>query len=145
MSMKCSLIVFLSLTVAGCVLDTFDDRIVVKNQSNERVYYLKCSYDKLSTMFKKSAEQVNGVTYINFVKEIRPVESRRERRMGSRTAWESYINEVCEDGKLRIFTFSIDTLKKYNWKEICENERYLTKKEFSVEDLNKLNWEVKLP
>lgn len=135
-------IIFVVVTLFGC--DPVDNKLVIKNESDNKIYYMSCPNKDLASMYRHEVKlQGTGFTYLNFVSEVMPNRTKHESSVG--IPWEGYIDKVCENGKLRIFTFSIDTLKKYDWKDINEHGRYLMKKEFSIEDLKKLKWEVSLP
>ena len=138
--------IILSFIILLLSCDPVDDQLVVKNESHQKAYFLKSPDRDLYTMNQRVvSEQGTGSTYLNFINEIEADSTKHMLITGSGKAWQRYINEACEDGKLRIYTFSIDTLKKYSWKEVMENNYYLKKMEFSVDDLEKQNWEIKLP
>lgn len=130
------------MLLLGC--DPIDDRLVVKNQSDQKIFFLRSPNRDLATMYKQTTDQQGISTYLNFIEEVGPDSTEKILITGGGKAWERYINGACEDGKLRVYTFSIDTLKKYSWKEVMENNYYLKKMEFSVNDLEKQNWEIKL-
>jgi len=46
--------------------------------------------------------------------------------------------------KLHVFTFNLDTLTTYSWKEIIENNLYENKKDYSLAEVKSMNWEIKL-
>lgn len=123
--------------------DPVDDKLIITNQSDQKVYYM-LSPTELSIFYKKTMdEQHVSLTYQGAVDYIESKRSRHETMMGRRgKAWENYVKFSCDGGKLRIYTFSLDTLTKYNFKSIVDHNRYLTKKEYSFDDLNKLSWEV---
>ena len=142
--MKSKFIFVLLVLLAGC--DPVDDKLIITNQSDHKVYYMTSPMD-LGDLYRKILkEQGTPITYQGVVDIIGPKISRNETMMGRRgRAWKNYVRRTCKDGKLRIYTFSLDTLKKYNLRNIGDSHRYLSKQEFSIDDLNKLNWEVKLP
>lgn len=142
--MKAKFILILLVLLAGC--DPVDDKLIITNQSDDKVYYMTSPMD-LGDLYREILkEQRAPITYQGVVDVIGPKISRNETMMGRRgRAWENYVRHTCKDGKLRIYTFSLDTLKKYSLENIGDSHRYLSKQEFSIDDLNKLNWEVKLP
>lgn len=132
------LFLFILVLIQGC--DPVDDRLTIINQSDKKIYYTTNSHSQLNKLYKESS--IN-VTYLNYVGEIEVNISKNERMMGPRgKAWENYVRNICEDGKLRVYTFSIDTLKKYSFRDIIDNNRYLEKREFTVDDLEKINWRI---
>lgn len=145
MTIRSNITLVLLLAAVSC--DPFDDKLVITNQSDHKLYYTITPYAELSTLYQKTlSEQGIQINYQNVVKEIEPNTSKNEMHMGHRgKAWKNYIKNTCENGKLRIFTFSIDTLKRYDFKNIIDHKRFLLKREFTINDLEKINWEVKLP
>jgi len=136
--------IFLLLLCLNC--DPVDDKLIITNQSDHKVYYMWAPQD-LSPLYEDILnKQGIATTYQGVVNAIDPNKSEHETLMGRRgKAWENYIKHTCENGKLRVYTFSIDTLKKYNFKDVADNNRYISRKEVSIDDLNKWNWEIKLP
>lgn len=49
------------------------------------------------------------------------------------------------DKKGKFYLFSLDTLKKYTWKEIKEKNNYLKRYDLSLDDLDSLNWTITYP
>ncbi|UII31976.1 hypothetical protein LVD17_27185 [Fulvivirga ulvae] len=128
----------------GC--DPVDDKLAIVNQSDEELFFVTSPHSDLSKLYQEGLDQHGvEVKYTNYVEEVEPNATYRPTHFGSGNAWERYINQVCEGGKLRIYTFDLDTLKKYNWKEVIENDLYLKKVELSVDELEKMNWKVTLP
>jgi hypothetical protein len=147
LSMKLNSIIGIALLIMFVGCDPFDDKLVITNTSEQNVYYTRSPYAKLSTLYRETLEKQGiEIDYQNIVKEVRRNASINELIMGARgKAWQNYVTNVCEDGKLRIYTFNIDTLREYTFKEVIDNNRYLTKKEYTLDDLKKMNWEIKLP
>ena len=125
----------------GC--DPVDDKLIITNQSDQKIYYTRSQHSQLTKLYQEGS--IKEDTYLNYVAEIESNTSRHEILMGRRgKAWRNYIKNS-EGGKLRIYTFNIDTLNKYSWKDVIDNNRYFSKKEFAIDDLEKVNWEIKLP
>lgn len=53
--------------------------------------------------------------------------------------------DLFPDKKAKFYFFSMDTLRKYTWKEIKESHNYLRRYDLSKEDLDSLNWIVTYP
>jgi hypothetical protein len=58
-----------------------------------------------------------------------------------RIYWEEYI-KTCDNQKLRYYIIKKDSVDKYGWKEIFKKNIYNKKYLFTIEDLNKINWEI---
>ena len=135
------------ILIVGC--DPIDDSLKITNQASTKIYYLYSPYRELVNVYDRTLqEQGISITYRNVVEEIDPFKTKREIILGRKDqAWRDYINSVCEDGRLRIYIFDIDTLKKYELKfrDVAVNNRFASKIEVTVEDLEKSNWEIRLP
>ena len=79
----------------------------------------------------------------NYIYDLDPHANRRHVKTGSTKALEIYIEEICENKKLHVFTFNLDTLTTYSWKEIIENNLYENKKDYSLAEV-KHELEIKL-
>ena len=55
--------------------------------------------------------------------------------------WEEYI-KTCDNQKLRYYIIKKDSVDKYGWKEIFSKNIYNKKYLFTIEDLEKINWEI---
>jgi hypothetical protein len=140
--MKFNLILMLFLFACwGC--DPFDDKLILINKTSDKIYYTESLCAILATFYEANAKvQGSNLTYLNFIDELRPGQEKRVMLPGRTGAWINYVNKYCEDQKLRIYTFNIDTLKKYSWKDVMYKNIYVNKIEVSVKDLDALNWKV---
>lgn len=140
--MKITLTLCILLCLLGC--DPTDDRLRVVNKSDEKIYLLESHRRELSSQYQDDIKQNGrGFGFTNYIEEIDANDTTVLHMGGnSNHAWERYINNVCEDGKLRLYTFSLDTLQKYSWRTVLEKEYYNKKVELSVKDLDKRNWVV---
>jgi hypothetical protein len=55
--------------------------------------------------------------------------------------WDTFFNTL-EDKKARLFIVQKDSVDKYGWKEIFKKNIYNKKYLFTIEDLDKINWEI---
>lgn len=133
------------LFVTSC--DPVDDKLVLTNMSSHKLFYLESPYENLIDLYEVTLrEQGIRITYKNVVEDIEPRSSKNVLLLGSKgRAWENYIDTNCEGGKLRIYVFAIDTLKKYDFRDVAVNNRYVSKREFSVADLERVGWNVTIP
>lgn len=58
-----------------------------------------------------------------------------------RQFWEEYI-KTCDNQKIRYYIIKKDSVDKYGWKTILSNNIYNKKYLFTIEDLDKINWEI---
>ncbi len=56
--------------------------------------------------------------------------------------WERCIKK-CKDKKLRVYIISTDSIDKYGWNKIFKQEIYLEKYYFTIEDLEKMNFQIR--
>lgn len=59
-----------------------------------------------------------------------------------RNIWETHIDEKCQDSTLRVFFFEKELIMQIAWDTILEKQLYSKKLEFTVSDLEKVNWKV---
>lgn len=141
---RCGVFLFTLLGCYGC--DQLDDKLAIVNQSNKELFFVTSPHSDLSKLYQEGLEQHGvEVKYTNYIEKVEPNSTYRPTHFGSGDAWERYINKACDGGKLRIYTFDLDTLKKYNWRDVIENDLYLKKVELSVADLEKMRWKVTFP
>jgi hypothetical protein len=136
--MKKLLIFFLGTMLLNC--DPVDDKLIVSNASDDTVYFVRTSHDEVRELYDAGLDELGIETsYTNYVKEIAPNTKQVQILTGGGNAWERYIRNS-DHGKLHVYTFQIDTLKKYGWKTLTSRAYYPKKMEFSVRDLEQLNW-----
>lgn len=140
MKLRLIWVLVIAIPTIGC--DPIDDKLKVTNLTGKKIFFLESEYEDLRTMYKREREMQGAITFANFLDSVEPNSTKHLIIMGGGEAWERYINN-CEDGKLRIYTFS-DTLMRYGWKYVLEKDCYIKKMEFTVSDLDKLDWEISL-
>lgn len=129
MKKKLILIPFLFL-IFSC--DFTENRfIIIKNDSNNNIL---CFISKVDINNITSISDMNAPTEINksefaFLVPI------------TRGKWEDYI-EKCDVNKVRIYIIVRDSIDKYGWKNIYKNNIYNKKYLFTIQDLEKINWEI---
>jgi len=137
--MKKVRLIILSLMVL-CINSCFDKSgdtrdIKIYNRSNGVVYCLKSKSDSFKYPYIKYQETIvdkyhkikkNNFIYLD--------DNPRE--------WESYINNDCKNGKLRLFIISKDSIDKYGWGKVLINNLYTKVYKLDIEDLKKRNWEI---
>ena len=48
-------------------------------------------------------------------------------------------------GRLFIFVFDADTIRRHSWEEIVNSQMYLGKYSYNVAELDKMNWLIEYP
>jgi len=126
--------------------DPIDDSLEIWNSSSKRVYYMTSCHENLVKDFQLTLEEQGiELNYLNVIDTVAPLSSKKEAIVGKRgEAWKAYIRK-CDNGILRVYLFNIDTLVAYDFRDIAINNKYLVKKEYSLDDLQRLNWRIELP
>ncbi len=126
-------IIFLTLLLLlyqSC--DITENRFVaIKNDSKNNIL---CFISKTDINNMNSVSEMDNATEINksefaFLVPI------------TRGKWEDYI-EKCDAKKARIYIIEKDSINKYGWDKIHKNNIYNKKYEFTIGDLEKINWEI---
>lgn len=72
------------------------------------------------------------------------VSSQDYNNLRSSIAWEDIIQQQSED-TLSIYFFNSDTISQYEWNEIKQGNKVMERRDFSLEDLQGMNWTVTYP
>ena len=106
---------------------------IIKIYFNSEVNHRFVYPDTLITNFQ------NRVYFENYL----PFSERNE--IISVASWrETYKNKASQD-TLYLFIFASDTLAKYSWEEIRKGYKVLARYDLSLEDLERLNFELSYP
>jgi len=132
-----SFIVFIAFIVLEFSCDYNDDRLQVKNNSNENIIF-DFSDDTLLEL--KNNEDIKF-----FIREkIVPGETSRQIMQGSVNGW-PFLVQRSKNNRLNVFFINMDTLSKYNdWIVILKKKLY-NRKEFTLEELEKNEWVIEYP
>lgn len=124
--------------------DPIDKRLTISNDSDEILFYITSASATLDgrSPFKNSFKIENGDTIWDESSNIIFPSSSKSPAIIGRNGWEDFINEDCEDSKLRIFVFEKNLIDRVPWDTIVTRQYFSKKYEFNVQDLEKLNWRV---
>ena len=140
--------VFFILFILSSCMDKIDKRkLIIYNNSNKVIYSVISSNDSIYNLenyddfvykgnyiyTKEGDIKLFGFTGIN-PKEKLPSN-------GGSTKWDVYFESI-DDKKIRLFIIYKDSVEKYGWKEILSKNIYNKKYLFTIEDLDKINWEI---
>lgn len=133
---------FLMFFFISC-MDSYDSSLKVINQSNKSIFTVLSNNDDMfgSGYYEefKDYQYTNKDSVFSFkLKEIRP--NVKYDCYGNPTHWETYLRRT-NDKKVRLFVIPKDTVDKYGWRIVFKNQIYFKKFKFSIEDLEKRNWE----
>lgn len=122
--------------------EPYDGRLKFINQSEEILYY-SISY---SNNFKETNylnEFDEDRSPFDYVYKLKTNDSIRILNYG-KNSWNNYIGNSKEDG-LYIYTFEHEVLNKNTWEIIYKENKYKSRKKYSINELDLINWEIKLP
>jgi len=144
---KICVLLFLILFVS--CMDYIDKReLLVNNKSTSSIYSIISPNDSLNASdfyieYRKDeknypdskANNINSFVFeeINSREKIENHDRPRD--------WKSFF-EKCKNNQLRLFIISKDSVEKYGWRKIFAKEIFNKKYIFSLNDLEKRNWEV---
>ncbi|HQZ25121.1 MAG TPA: hypothetical protein PLD18_07450 [Flavobacterium sp.] len=116
------------LFLLSCGHKTDGRCIITKNKSKNKIYCLFIdrelnTIDSIPKIRKETIPQEKNIDCI-----IVPY-------------WEEYI-KTCDDQKIRYYIIKKDSVDKYGWKTIFAKNIYNKKYLFTIEDLDKINWEI---
>jgi|WetSurMetagenome_2_1015567.scaffolds.fasta_scaffold00059_54 hypothetical protein len=125
----------LIILLQSCLMDRIENRnIKVINDSSQPIYCLKSQDD----LFKYPYFDYNYKS-ITEVFKIQPGSAGYV--LDNPTSWDSYIKES-KNGKLRLFIITQESLDKFGWGEILDKNIYDKVYSMSIDDLKKAHWKV---
>lgn len=116
-------------------------RIIVRNQSSQRIGFIYPEYDR------KTKQILN----IHLFPDTSLVEKEPSPMINVPTSDERYIDfpqdfdevfEAIPSGKLSIYIFSEDTLKKYSWEEIRQGYKVLKRYDLTHAELDQMDYTI---
>lgn len=126
-------IVFLtSIFLTEC--DVADNRLQIVNKSSSAI-----SYD-YSTSGEINPDSNRIFWYLS--NQILPNKTQRVSLLGSKNMWVKEI-ENSKTKKISIFIFNVDTLKKHKDMDFILKRHLYEKFEYSISDLEKIDWTIK--
>ena len=117
------LLLFCSMT---CDDERYVGELLIKNESNEPIYY----YKEFST---------TDVTLDDISK------SRLDNQMlsvGEKQKWLLYEDSFANDSKIYVYFFKKSILDQYSWEEIKENNLYSKRYTYSLSELKAAQWNI---
>ena len=117
------LLLFCSMT---CDDERYVGELLIKNESNEPIYY----YKEFST---------TDVTLDDISK------SRLDNQMlsvGEKQKWLLYEDSFANDSKIYVYFFKKSILDQYSWEEIKENNLYSKRYTYTLSELKAAQWNI---
>ena len=151
-SIKMLLLLLLVFMLNSCrFFDKFSDTInrrfqciTIKNNSTEEIAFYPYSFLPISERYGEFyPDTLLPPEDIGFYsKKIYPMEDYTYRTIFETKNIRYHFGEK---DSLMFFVFSVDTLNKYSWDEICEGYKILKRYDLSIKDLDILNWTITYP
>ena len=137
--------IFIYLLLMNLIIscDPIDHKLKLINNTNDKTYYTYSQNIDLLAMYDVELEKMKvSQSYHNYINSIEANDTIMPPEMGY-DAWVKLIQNS-KNKKLYIFTFDIDTLEKYQWKDIVQKNKYKNRYAISLEELEKINWTVNI-
>ena len=139
------------IIIAHCLLtscDYWDNRLMIVNETNLPLFFDYSQVDSIEGEGRNIYEPFRIVynqdtlwSESNYF--VAPMSEQKV--FVFNTTWPLLINNrYTYNGQIYIFIFDADTLQKYDWEDVKMNNRYFKKYRFTVEDLQKLDWKVRV-
>lgn len=117
----------LSVIINGC--EPIDNKLLIANETDRLLLYIPSKTDSIV-----GSAPVDG---------NHSIPRHGEKHITVMGSWENKV-QYNFNGKLWVITFDSDTLEKYGWEDVKCNNRYYSKQSFTLSDLKKANWEVRV-
>lgn len=148
LSFKLNIILcLLSFLLISCLERFKNNTLILNNKSNNSVYFIISENDNMFDYEKyllferiKKGEHISEIdlTGLNMSDEIEPNSLEELERYNG---WKLNI-ERAKDKKVRFYIVEKDSVDKYGWKYINDNTIYNKKYLLTLDDLEKINWEI---
>jgi hypothetical protein len=131
--MKFILLSFLLIiTLASCILSTWDVRLKLINRTNTKIRY----FENIET----KNDSMSTIPYCE-TSELYNINPRESEVLNKQNKWEFSLRDHPEK-ILRVYIINEDSLTKYGACNIFEKEIFMKKYELTYEDLVNLNWMI---
>lgn len=116
----------------SCIGHKADNRFIITyNNSKTEIY---CFF------LEHNLNNIKGLSKFDFYqKSVNPYKESSDHV--NKLTWEEYI-KTCDNQKIRYYIIKKDSVDKYGWKKIFNKNIYNKKYLFTIEDLDKINWEI---
>jgi hypothetical protein len=134
-----TLLIYILLT--GCNYDAYDNRyIYIQNDSKEDIYTIISSNDSIKTLNLYAGFPTNMNNYKYTFQYIEPdsVSTSNDKPR----FWDDFTKKS-KNGKIILFIIEKNLVDKNGWDTILSKNIYTRKYEFTIDDLDKVDWKVK--
>jgi hypothetical protein len=107
------------------------------NKSDYPIGYYFATGGKYGTYYPDSLPETSNYIIYDVNKVLRP-------GYESHLNWNKFFQLLPHD-TLSVFIFSTDTLNKYSWEEVRKEYKILKRYDFSLKDLQQMNWTITYP
>ncbi len=152
--------------ISGCVMDSFDDRLKIANNSTIPIYYtvefgikdtnIIANSPQVDQYWDAESEKMltlpdsilKSLRYRDFVKShhqmgksyLEPKDTTTFRL--TNINWEQMVRD---SGGIQVFFFNSDTVELKDWAEVKKEYKVLQRKKVTLEELKKINWMITYP
>lgn len=132
--------VVLPFLLSACVVDTFDMRLSVVNNTSDTVFLALSPNGRFAT-YPVVIDHLRGDTVWNEMRWAAPRNSSAHLppALGS---WEEYLNKKCADSTLTVFVFDAALLTRVPPDSLVAQQLYTQKFAYKAKDLEKMHWRV---
>jgi len=116
----------------SCIGHKSDNRFIITyNNSKTDIYCFFLEHDLNNTKYLSKVDI--------YQKSVNP--NSESSNHVNKLTWEEYI-KTCDDKKIRYYIIIKDSVDKYGWDKVIKKNIYSKKYLFTIEDLDKINWQV---
>ena len=134
--MKRPILLIITISIIhSCLIDRIETRrIKVTNNLGYDVYCFNSRNDSLK-------EYLSFLNYQNMEKAYIISNNSTNDVYNVPRNWNSYI-ETSDAGKMKFFFIPVDSIEKYGWNYVLQNDFSTRKLLLDIEELNKMNWHI---
>jgi hypothetical protein len=120
----------------SCVLDKIETRkIKVINNTNRIMYCFMSESDNFTKPYINYPVETYDEFNIIKINSFNYVENKE-------LSWDLFIEKYCDEGKLRLFIVSKDSIDKYGWKKVLSENIHTKVYKLNLEDIKKSDWTI---
>lgn len=129
-------IYFILLFLVSCNCERPLDKRNIKfiNKSNGIVYFIPSRNDYVNNLHAGLDDASKDEIYKTLKDSINTI-------FDKPNDWDNYI-QYSQDGRLRLFVISKDSVDKYGWQKVFDSNIYTKVYKVTIDDLNKLKWTI---
>jgi hypothetical protein len=120
------------LTLSSCFLNTWDVRLILLNNTSERIRY----FEQIMSHHEFIPDTIDCNSG-----ELSMVEPHKEQIIRRPEKWEFSLKAHPEN-TLRVYIINEDTISKYGTSTVFRKQIFMKRFDFTYDDLKKINWRI---